>query len=1753
VRTSLAGSSPTERTPTPGKRRRMLNVPLLVGTLIALVVLGPAAYCWHLYQMSRTEETILQEADRLVQEGDSAKATGYLHRYLQLHPDDADVRVRLAETFDTATQNLQEKLRAIDLYYQALGTAPPEKQRDLRCRLAELLLEFGPYRLVYFANAEEEARKLLDADPKDSQGRRLYALALNGQLRSAVAVGRQESGIEVVKALEEALVVEQNAGDVELSNALARIYREREQLSDEDFSSPAKILSPNPPPPARLPASGARRERSGLGVKPQGDQESPSLLAAIYRARSEPLGDGLSGIAARIGRTGKRPLGDELTGLSAKLTGDHPQGALVPAGTLSKLLGALYGGRPQLSADEQRIVVRVVRELLADDVMDQMVVASPENPEVRLARCRYRMQYGLPGAKDDLEAALKYGRDDVDILLAAAEQARREAADAQRRGTSADEVGKHLDQARAHYEHAIGVAPRDQRAYSGLGQIHLARGETDRAVETWRQGLEKGNSESILLNSHLAEVLIGVGRPDEAWKPNPDAKKPGEWTKPLHRLRLAVEKKVAMTSSQAERASLESSLDLIEAKWFLRKGHYVQDEKPANGYAEAISRLRKVVAGEHLSASEVAQALQAWMLLGNAYAALVQWDQAATAYEEAAKLQSRVAQPRVAAAKAWVKAGRLDLAVQQYKLALAAADDAEVQFGLAETEFVRQARLSDKERNWDLFKAAIEELKKPEKKGRLNEAWRVPLLEAAYVTAGVPRESPSAEGVANRDEAIRRARSLLDNAQKDYVDSPELFAALVGRYERLGSKADADHALDEFARLSKGSAAAWLLRSQLLSDRSQYDEARRILQEGIEKVPAESRAVLEAAVPNISLAAGELERAQKELLSLQAKYPVNVGLMSRLADLALQMKRLEDLRRWEKELEKAEGENGLYRRYFRAARLLEEARETAASARREGDPEGARKVAAELGPLVQEASKLCTAVRDERPDWARAHALSGWAFELQGRFEQAVSAYQKAIDLGGANPWVYERLIPLLDRLNRFDEADRYLARLKDRGRLSQNLLPYEISSAEREGGLPQAIKAARLGVEARPRDAAARIWYGQALFADGQKDLAEAEFKQAVELAPADARTHLALFNFYVRTQQRERAEQSLQTLTQEAQLSKLGLAYQLGIAYERLGDLRKAAAQYQEAEKLTTDTASRIAIKYRLASLFGRSDLAETEEVLREILAMAPKADAASQKLVNAARQSLADLLAQRALASPGAEGEDEWRQVQQLLQQAGSAGKASIADQRLQALLWVQRRGEDDLKKAQQLLESMVESARGDADVDRFLLARVYAAQSEPYRADAAIYENLPAEKKAAQDTSGLKGAHHEYTALFQKSRQQFLTLVARDEPNPSYLEAYIDLLLRHAKAFPQQFKDEATRWRRRLETIVTQAEPNVTLLARYFNLLRRHNLDDEADQWLTKLEKLCPDNLDVLSLRVLWLHGRDRRPEIEPLVERVAGTVLKTAEKNGQPKPQDEARICLKIGNIYSSVQQDQAAERWCRRLAALIPEGYEPLAMSLERQGRVADAIRVCLDAAKSDRSPRPALVLVRVLTSGQAAKADFELAEPLLSEAAEKHKDAAAVLWAVGNVRIVQDRHDDAVTLYRQALALDPKNPMALNNLATLLSESEEPDKRAEALKLVEGAIQIAGPAPQYLDTKGTALLYDGKPHEAIPILEKAASSLRPDPRFPFHLAVAYYRAGQTGKAKEALAKTVDGALEKQILTKKDQELWAELKQKLLQ
>jgi len=1469
-----------------GKRkhetRRVLNLPLLIGTLVAVAVLGPAVYFWHWYQVGHIGGAFLERANVLEKEEEWRSAASYLYRYLRLHPDNMDVQIQLAETFDRSVETPRQKARAIGLYYRALGVAPADRKTDLRRRLAELLLE-----MRRSTEAESEARKLLAVNDSDPQGQRLLALSLYQQFRSGTLAARHRDSSVVGKAFQDAL--ELNPGDIELAVIMARIYREEEQLL----------------------------------------------------------------------------------------------------------------------SDEQRNLKKEERNQKADEAIDQMVAKNPENAEALLARYRYYSPHDSPQAEKDLEEALKYGSDEINVLLSAAGDARRKASQCQKDSGPPDEIKKHYADARKFYQQAIELESSDERPYIGLGEVCLLQGQRDLAIETWRQGLKNANGQSIELHLRLAEALISQGQLNEAQAA-------------LGVLLRAINK-FGPRLSKNQRLLLKRSHDLLQAKWYLKKGDVLR----------AVPLLRQAAAGRPNSQFEARQNLQACMMLGSAYSVLRQWDQAATAFERAAAFNTELLQPRLAAAEAWANGGQPEMAVPYYEQALEIEDSPGIRLALARARLQRQIRLPNKERAWVRFDEDLKKLKQvkdtqnPESQGAFPNAWRVTLLEGDYVLA-------RSEEQGERESGVRKVMALLQESEKEYPDAPALWHRLVMAYQKLGHSADADRALKKFEEIAQNRTAGRLARVRLYSQRKQYGKAREVLLAELASpsLTPQVQSLLRFELAQLDGVGGDLKESRRQLLKLYNKNPSSIGLVRELAEYAFAMRDVKDAERWEQKLRQLEGTHSSTWQYYKARRLLLQA-------------------ASLKDPRFFEAAKLQVDIVGERPKWPSAHLLKALVEERRGNTEEAIAAYQTAIRLGDTRVATYERLVRLLLRERRLDDAQRYLSQLDKHIPLSGSLTALAIAVAQEQKEMDRAVEIARRTVQQCPDDAWSRVQLGQAMAAAGQVEQAEAEYLRATQLAPDLPESWNALFEYYVRTRKPEKAQEALQKLAENNQLSESQRLFILGQGYELLGDPKEAEAKYRAAKRLAPKN---LAIYSRLGTLLRRIDLGKAEEVCREMLRLASDSETA--------RRQLAEILTARG-------GEKRIDEALRLLDPTKFKDDRHGLGRRRRAWLLCRRGGKENLLEARVIYEDLVASPETCAETDRVALAKLY-----------------------------------EHEGRYQRAKDQLLELVTKEKPSTSYLQLYVEFLL-------------------------------------------RHNHLGEVKEWMTKLDKAEPDSLLSVALLAKWMHGSGQASQIDSVVDASTKKIEQRLEKN-----EEKAGLYLAAGNIYSSVGQHEAAEQWYRKLDKLMPgKAYGPLAMSIARQGRTTDAIRICIAAADSDDSPLPAIALASVLAAGRSTEDDLKLAEPLLVKVAEKHADNVDLLFALANIHIRREQTKDAIKRYEQVLALNPKHVFALNNLATLLSE--ESAKCGEALKYIDQAIEIAGEQAPLLDTKGMILVYDQKAEQAVYFLKTAAAALNPDPRYYFHLAVAYQRTGAADEARQALKKAQDGNLDDVILTPADRQLLKELEQKL--
>jgi tetratricopeptide (TPR) repeat protein len=248
-----------------------------------------------------------------------------------------------------------------------------------------------------------------------------------------------------------------------------------------------------------------------------------------------------------------------------------------------------------------------------------------------------------------------------------------------------------------------------------------------------------------------------------------------------------------------------------------------------------------------------------------------------------------------------------------------------------------------------------------------------------------------------------------------------------------------------------------------------------------------------------------------------------------------------------------------------------------------------------------------------------------------------------------------------------------------------------------------------------------------------------------------------------------------------------------------------------------------------------------------------------------------------------------------------------------------------------------------------------------------------------------------------------------------------------------------------------------------------------------------------------------------------------------------------RELLAIGNLYSTIAAYAEAETWFRRAMEENPNVDRLVVQSLVAQGKRNEAVAMALERAGGQVTPELALTLASILTTTDVQAEPLPEAEAVLTEAQQLFADRSDVVEAAAVVKASRGDYEEAITLFRRLVELNPENVVALNNLATLLAE--RPSQRTEALELIERAIKIGGPDPMLLDTQGTIFVKINDFERAIACLEEATSGGIADARYYLHLAAAYHGAGRSDEAAIMLKEARLLGLERFVLTSDDREL----------
>ncbi|MCF6196135.1 MAG: tetratricopeptide repeat protein, partial [Emcibacter sp.] len=131
-----------------------------------------------------------------------------------------------------------------------------------------------------------------------------------------------------------------------------------------------------------------------------------------------------------------------------------------------------------------------------------------------------------------------------------------------------------------------------------------------------------------------------------------------------------------------------------------------------------------------------------------------------------------------------------------------------------------------------------------------------------------------------------------------------------------------------------------------------------------------------------------------------------------------------------------------------------------------------------------------------------------------------------------------------------------------------------------------------------------------------------------------------------------------------------------------------------------------------------------------------------------------------------------------------------------------------------------------------------------------------------------------------------------------------------------------------------------------------------------------------------------------------------------------------------------------------------------------------------------------------------------------------KKKDDLAVRHILAGYYLQEKAYDKSINQYEIILGMSAENPIALNNIAWLYSQTGQNKK---ALMTAEKSYNLFPDAAPFIDTYAWILVEQGQNEKGLALLQKAVAKAPKMVEIRYHLAVALNNAGKRTTARKEL------------------------------
>ncbi|MGE0374879.1 MAG: tetratricopeptide repeat protein [Planctomycetaceae bacterium] len=329
----------------------------------------------------------------------------------------------------------------------------------------------------------------------------------------------------------------------------------------------------------------------------------------------------------------------------------------------------------------------------------------------------------------------------------------------------------------------------------------------------------------------------------------------------------------------------------------------------------------------------------------------------------------------------------------------------------------------------------------------------------------------------------------------------------------------------------------------------------------------------------------------------------------------------------------------------------------------------------------------------------------------------------------------------------------------------------------------------------------------------------------------------------------------------------------------------------------------------------------------------------------------------------------------------------------------------------------------------------------------------------------------------------------------------------------------------------QALLEEDRPQPQFIAGYL----RRELDrgrwEGLDHWAQELESLQPEEFETVRL----LSRIDvARSDVPAAAARLSAYSASAPDEAGKRARSSQAAGVL--AELALSHQFDEPVRRQLREQADTAYQELNPAnpdvaiarANLLGRTGNLSQALDELERIRPTGSEVAVAAAAVQLMQSCEHDETDVKRIKEWVDASRRADPNSLFAIHVEEALQRIRGEYDDAIRLNGLILKTVPENAVALNNLAWLLSTRKQ--QHAEALQLIQRAVDVVGPTAFLLDTRGLIQLEQG---DAAAAAKDFRTSWIQDklPATRFHLARALMAAGDRESARYYLAAAVDAGL----------------------